>query len=155
LDESAVLACVAYVNFNLIRANMPSTPEELSCRSIQKRIPVIKQQNNQPYQIMPFVGNLREDIPKGINYSLRYYYKLVDTTGRCIRGEKSGYTYNREFPIITKLELFTEQLLTLTTKSQSTFLCSRERKGDATISNPHSSSKTARDGQSKSVTQTG
>jgi putative transposase len=30
LDESAVLACVAYVNLNPIRANMPSTPEELS-----------------------------------------------------------------------------------------------------------------------------
>jgi hypothetical protein len=66
LDESAVLACVAYVNLNPIRANMPSTPEELSCRSIQKRTHVIKQQNNQPYQIMPFVGNLRKDMPKAL-----------------------------------------------------------------------------------------
>jgi hypothetical protein len=34
---------------------------------------------------MPFVGNLRQDMPKGIAYSLKDYCELVDTTGKKIK----------------------------------------------------------------------
>jgi REP element-mobilizing transposase RayT len=121
LDEAAVLACMAYVDLNPIRANMAKTPEESTHTSIQKRTHAIKQQKNQPHHLMPFVGNSIQDMPKGISYSLKDYCELVDTTGRCIREDKTGYIENRKFPILTRLGLEPEQWLTLTTEFEKHF----------------------------------
>jgi hypothetical protein len=70
---------------------------------------------------MPFVGKPMQDMPKGISYSLKDYCELVDTTGRCIREDKTGYIENREFPILTRLGLEPEQWLTLTTEFEKHF----------------------------------
>ena len=121
LDEAAVLACMAYVDLNPIRAKIAKTPEESSHTSIQKRSHAIKQQKNQPHHLMPFVGNPRQYMPKGISYSLKDYCELVDTTGRCIREDKTGYIENREFPILTRLGLDAKQWLTLTTEFEKHF----------------------------------
>ncbi|MFT6992362.1 MAG: hypothetical protein ACJASL_004362 [Paraglaciecola sp.] len=40
---------------------------------------------------MRFVGNHRQDMPKGIAYSLIGYCELVDCTGCYIREDKAGY----------------------------------------------------------------
>ncbi|MFT4942245.1 MAG: hypothetical protein ACI88A_005321 [Paraglaciecola sp.] len=44
LDESAVLACMAYVDLNPIRANMEATPETSKHTSIKKTYPGSKKQ---------------------------------------------------------------------------------------------------------------
>jgi hypothetical protein len=72
---------MAYVDLNPIRANMAKTPETSDHTSIQQRINATKQ-TQQPNNLMPFVGNLRQDMPKGIAYSLKDYCELVDTTGK-------------------------------------------------------------------------
>lgn len=90
LDESAVLACMAYVDLNPIRANMAKTPEESSHTSIQKCSNAVKQQKSQPRHLMPFVGNHRLNMPKGLAFQLIDYCELVDTTGRCIQEDKGG-----------------------------------------------------------------
>ena len=90
LDESAVLTCMAYVDLNPIRAKMATTPETSKHTSIQNRIQALIK-GEQPKNLMHFVGNHRQNMPKGIAYSLIDYCELVDCTGRCIREDKAGY----------------------------------------------------------------
>ncbi|QHJ10896.1 hypothetical protein FX988_01118 [Paraglaciecola mesophila] len=121
LDESAVLACMAYVDLNPIRAKMAKTPETSKHTSIKKRIHAVKNQQSQPSVLMPFVGNHRENRPTGIAYSLKDYCELIDTTGRCIRDDKAGHIDNTHSPILQRLRLDSAQWLTLTTEFEKHF----------------------------------
>jgi REP element-mobilizing transposase RayT len=121
LDESALLACMAYVDLNPIRAKMAKRPETSKHTSIKKRLHAAKNQQLQPSVLMPFVSNLRENMSKGIAYSLKDYIKLVDTTGRCIRDDKAGHIDNTHSPILQRLGLDAAQWLTLTTEFEKHF----------------------------------
>jgi len=50
---------------------------------------------NHPQQqsktLMPFAGNPREAMPKGLPFKLTDYIELVDLSGRIIREEKKGF----------------------------------------------------------------
>ena len=70
---------------------------------------------------MRFVGNHRQDMPKGIACSLIDYCELVDCTGRCIREDKAGYIERHHSPILECLGLDIEQWLTLTTEFEQHF----------------------------------
>ncbi|WP_339720364.1 transposase [uncultured Paraglaciecola sp.] len=120
LDESAVLACMAYVDLNPIRAKMNSTPETSKHTSIQQRIHALIK-GEQPRKLMRFVGNYKQNMPKGIAYSLIDYCELVDCTGRCIREDKAGYIEHHNSPILEGLGLNSEQWLTLTTEFEQHF----------------------------------
>jgi len=120
LDESAVLACMAYVDLNPIRAKMETTPETSKHTSIQNRIQALIK-GEQPKKLMRFVGNHRQDMPKGIAYSLIDYCELVDCTGRCIRDGKAGYIEHHNSPILARLGLDSEQWFTLTTEFEQHF----------------------------------
>jgi REP element-mobilizing transposase RayT len=120
LDDTAVLACMAYVDLNPIRANMNSTPETSKHTSIRTRIQSIIK-GEQPKKLMPFVGNHRQDMPKGIAYSIIDYCELVDATGRCIRDDKAGHIESHHSPILQRLGLGTEQWFTLTTEFEQHF----------------------------------
>jgi hypothetical protein len=119
-DESAVLACMAYVDLNPIRAKMDTTPETSKHTSIQQRIHALIK-GEQPKNLMRFVGNHRQDMPKGIAHSLIDYCELVDSTGRCIREDKAGYIEQHHSPILACLGLDSEQWLTLTTEFEQHF----------------------------------
>ena len=120
LDESALLACMAYVDLNPIRAKMDTTPETSKHTSIQHRIHALIK-GEQPLKLMRFVGNPRQNMPKGIAYSLIDYCELVDCTGRCIREDKVGHIEHHHSPILERLGLETEQWLTLTTEFENHF----------------------------------
>jgi len=120
LDETAVLACMAYVDLNPIRAKMETTPETSKHTSIQHRIQALIK-GEQPKNLMRFVGNHRQDIPKGITYSLIDYCELVDCTGRCIREDKASCIEQYHSPILACLGLDSEQWLTLTTEFEQHF----------------------------------
>jgi len=120
LDESAVLACMAYVDLNPIRAKMETTPETSKHTSIQNRINALIK-GEQPKKLMKFIGNHRQNMPKGIAYSLIDYCELVDCTGRCIREDKAGYIENHHSPILERIGIDSEQWLTLTTQFEQHF----------------------------------
>jgi hypothetical protein len=96
---------MAYVNVNPIRAKMETTPETSKHTSIKKRTLAVKNKQQQPNILMPFVGNPRQNLPKGIAFQLKDYCELVDTTGRCIRDETAGYIDNSHSPILKCLGL--------------------------------------------------
>jgi hypothetical protein len=65
LDESALAACMAYIDLNPIRVGLAKTPEASTHTSIQKRIKqacaskVPNRFEQKPPALLPFVGNPR------------------------------------------------------------------------------------------------
>ena len=121
LDESAVLACMAYVDLNPIRSKIANTAETSHHTSIKQRTHAVTQNKPQPYRLMPFVGNPRQDMPKGLAFSLKDYCDLVNTTGRVIRADKAGHIDYAQSPILNRLGISEEQWLTLTTEFEQHF----------------------------------
>ena len=80
LDEPALAACMAYVDLNPVRARMARTPEQSDHTSIQQRIKQAlnvsspgHQEKEQPEALLNFVGNPRQDMPKGLPFNLTDY----------------------------------------------------------------------------------
>lgn len=115
LDEAAVMACMAYVDLNPIRANIADTPEESDHTSVKKRIHAMQNlPPEQPKALMPLVGNPRKEMPKGLAFSLKDYLELIDWTGRCIRDDKRGSISSDLPPILKRLQIEEEAWLSLT-----------------------------------------
>ncbi|WP_339673565.1 transposase [Dasania marina] len=121
LDEKALLACMAYVDLNPIRAKLAKTPEQSQHTSIKKRINAIKQQQHQPKALARFIGNPRDPMPEGIPFHLKDYIELVDWTGRIIRSDKRGAINQQLPPILERLAIEPQQWLTLSTQFESRF----------------------------------
>ncbi len=126
LDEQALLSCMAYVDLNPVRAALAATPEQSNHTSIQHRIchwkhhrsETITYQETHPFQpkdLLPFAGNLRQEIPKGIIYNLTDYLELVDWTGRQIREDKVGSISENSKPILERLAISPEHWVYLCT----------------------------------------
>ena len=131
LDEKAVLSAMTYVDLNPIRAAVAATPETSDHTSIKLRIEYWKKKSNQqlddqnesfqPKSLMPFVGNLRQRMPKGLIFNLIDYIELVDWTGRIIRDDKHGAIHGASPPIIKRLNISTDHWLELSTKFEYRF----------------------------------
>lgn len=77
---------------------METTPETSKHTSIQQRILcLIKGEPTR--KRMSFVSNHRQNMPKGMAYSLIDYYELVDCIGQCIRSDEVGYIEHSHNPI--------------------------------------------------------
>ena len=96
LDERALLACMAYVDLNPIRAAMAQTPEQSNFTSIQERI-------NQPDS--SGLITLGENADNAISYNLKDYLELVDWGGREIKHNKRGYIPVHAPPILVRLKM--------------------------------------------------
>jgi len=95
LDETALLACMAYVDLNPIRAAIHNTPEESDFTSIQQRLISLSRaksnQHAQPTSLLPFTGYQPHNKKQiGLPFKLIDYFNLVEWTGRCIREDKRG-----------------------------------------------------------------
>ncbi|MDO6428809.1 transposase [Thalassotalea sp. 1_MG-2023] len=95
LDETALLACMAYVDLNPIRAAISETPETSDFTSVQNRIITLANAKNsqqaQPSKLLPFIGYQSHcKKQKGLPFMLIDYFELVEWTGRCIREDKRG-----------------------------------------------------------------
>jgi REP element-mobilizing transposase RayT len=113
LDEAAVLACMAYVDLNPIRANMATTPENSDHTSIQRRIhSAIK--GEQPIELLPFVGDECQNMPDGLMFSVKDYIVLVEDTGRIIREDKRATISSNSQYILNRLNLPVDNWLKIT-----------------------------------------
>ncbi|MBO1519548.1 transposase [Oceanisphaera pacifica] len=113
LDEAAVLACMTYVDLNPIRANMATTPETSKHTSIKRRIYAAKQ-GAQPKRLLPFVGNDRKELPKGLLFDVKDYITLVDDMGRILRDDKGGAIAESTANILNRLNISLENWLKIT-----------------------------------------
>ncbi|WP_299805615.1 transposase [uncultured Shewanella sp.] len=114
LDEAAVLACMAYVELNPIRAKIAKTPEKSDFTSLQLRVTAALR-GKQPAKLLPFIGNETKLQSKGINFSLKDYLTLVDETGRIIRDDKHGAISQSAARILERLNIPSENWLKLAT----------------------------------------
>jgi REP element-mobilizing transposase RayT len=129
LDEGALLAAMAYVDLNPIRAKAASTPETSAFTSIYERIQMVAKQlknktiktttyheptfakrcdnTKQPQSLMAF-GNDKEPTLSSIHtidFRLSDYLHLIDETGRFLREDKRGAIPQQLSPILSRLHL--------------------------------------------------
>jgi REP element-mobilizing transposase RayT len=102
LDARAVLACMAYVDLNPIRAAMAKTPEKSNYTSIQERILHPNDTNLRPFA---------EQDDEGIPFNLKDYLELVDWGGREVKRHKRGYIPAHAPPILARLQMDASPLL--------------------------------------------
>lgn len=119
LDDKALLACMAYVDLNPVRAAIAKTPEASEYTCVKHRIESLK--SNTPHQetIEEFVGIESEDI--GLPFLLCDYLELVDWTGRILRADKRGSISTDLPPILERLEFNNKNWKSLTTSFETQF----------------------------------
>ena len=111
LDEKALAACMAYVDLNPLRARMANTPETSDYTSIKQRAKTAQAAHSpthprqQAKRLLPFAGNPRQDMPKGLPFRLTDYLELVDWSGRIIRDDKRGAISNQLPPLLERLQI--------------------------------------------------
>ncbi|MGL4517838.1 MAG: transposase [Shewanella sp.] len=102
LTESALLACMAYVDLNPIRAALTDRPEQSDYTSIKQRLDNDPDTHILPPLLLPFA---RQGQPDGLPYAFADYLMLVDWTGRAIRADKRGHIPTSLAPILVRLGL--------------------------------------------------
>ena len=96
LDERALLACMAYVELNPIRAAMATTPEQSDYTSVQERI-----EHPDGCFLVPFSAQGNDTLP----FNLQDYLELVDWGGREVKRNKRGYIPASTPPILVRLKM--------------------------------------------------
>jgi REP element-mobilizing transposase RayT len=144
LDEGAVLAVMAYVDLNPIRAAMAKTPEESDYTSVQQRIveqaPTVASGDTEAIKalpedlqaaigkLMPFADQIDPstaefDAHRAIAHLpciLNDYLELVDWSGRAIAHGKRGAINADLPPILERLKLRPEAYLKYIRRDQET-----------------------------------
>ncbi|MBT3022837.1 MAG: transposase [Candidatus Thiodiazotropha sp. (ex Lucina aurantia)] len=127
LDEKALAACMAYVDLNPVRAGMAKTPEQSEYTSIAERTTKLERcrnrtnKANNPAGLLPFAGDPRKNLPKGLPFRLNDYLELVDWTGRAILETKRGHVPGNQPPILDRLAIDPQHWLYMTQHFESRF----------------------------------
>jgi hypothetical protein len=101
LDEAGLLTAMAYVDLNPIRAGAASSPETSKFTSIYQRIRAIKQRPVKGPGLAKFHGQAAKHT---LPCSQEDYLKLIDWTGRAIRGGQ-GRINAKLPPILIRLNI--------------------------------------------------
>ncbi len=123
-SEKALLACMAYVDLNPVRAGESDTPEHSSYTSIKERLspsfslsdtirrqpetsplkdcrvpitPLVRFQDQPAITLQPF--------PAVLPFTFRNYLELLDWSGRSIRDDKRGHISARMPSILQRLSI--------------------------------------------------
>jgi len=133
LDEKALAACMAYVDLNPVRAAMAKVPEASEYTSVKQRSKQAKQSvksmtnpnhiKHQPKDLMPFVGNPRMNMPKGLPFALKDYLELVDWTGRQVRANKRGSISSAIPPLLERMGMEPDKWMMASCHFEARFKC--------------------------------
>ena len=137
-DEGAVLACMAYVDLNPIRAGLAKTPEESDCTSAQDRIVSLQAKKRLETKLSPNLQNLNAQAKslekhlkradwltpvesirvgqeeQGWLLTLDEYLRVLDETGRIMKQGKRGAIPLGLAPILIRMKLKEENWLQAT-----------------------------------------
>lgn len=105
LDEKALLAAMAYVDLNPVRANVASTPETSNFTSVKRRLTSIQTPQIVSH-LAPFSGSNSEG---AIPFQFSEYLELLDWLGRQVREDKKGHIPPDLPPILARINLSPEQ----------------------------------------------
>jgi hypothetical protein len=90
---------------------MAEAPESSEYTSITDRITTAKGSGKskippkKPAHLLPFIGNLRKVMPKGLPFNLTDYLELAEWTGWFLREDKRGYITQDQPPILERLQI--------------------------------------------------
>ena len=110
-DDAALLACMAYVDLNPVRAGLAENLSDSEFTSIQDRILRAKRKNPQHPApgLMPFAETSKDyDKRPMVPFSYRGYLVLVDWAGRIKHPNKRGVIKAKEPALLEKLGLSPE-----------------------------------------------
>ena len=119
LDEQALLACMAYVDLNPIRAELAQSLETSDFTSIKRRIKALKGLHSPHPCLDDFVG-IKKDAD-GIPFALSDYIELVDWSGRLIHPNKRGFINTDAPPMLSSLRFEQDAWETLVTQFETCF----------------------------------
>ncbi|MGO1502964.1 MAG: transposase [Marinobacter sp.] len=135
--EEALLACMAYVDLNPVRAAIADTPEQSDYTSIKERISpqfnlaeaVRSQAERQSLNefsvplkpLLGFEGVIRNGFQRGILFGFEDYLELVDCTGRISRNDKRGAIDENALPILERLNIDPGQWCERATRFEATY----------------------------------
>jgi len=125
LDEKALVACLAYVDLNPVRAKIAATPEESQYTSIYRRLGQSRGCSNlkvgrQPDELIPFSAVQESNTRTYLPFDLKEYLMLLDWTGRGLVDRK-GVIKDTQPPILERLGFKVAQWITLTKSFESSF----------------------------------
>jgi REP element-mobilizing transposase RayT len=133
LDEAAILACMAYVDLNPIRADIAQTPETCDYTSIKQRIHQTlhpeSQRESQPEnhtenqyknkKLYAFTGHYNKNNPDGLPFTFNDYIELIEESGRTLRNDKRGHIHQNTPPILQRLNMNSKNWMYLTQHFES------------------------------------
>lgn len=114
-DEAALLACLAYVDLNPIRAGIALSSETSDYTSVQRRIEALLGNTGQADWLAPLeldkteIGPLSSSTPQrasdigALPMTVADYLELLDWTGRQLHSDNEGSIPNHFAPIFTRL----------------------------------------------------
>jgi REP element-mobilizing transposase RayT len=133
LDEAALIACMAYVDLNPVRAGMAATPESSDYTSIQQRIGEVGGAGHARTELLDDAEDLSVVIPRLMSFSgrldgddglpceLKDYLELVDWSGRAIHPNKRGSIADHQPKILQRLQIEPSALLSYLSRKEDKF----------------------------------
>lgn len=110
LDDTALLACMVYVDLNPVRAGAAETLQNCDYASIQARVRALgggrrggsgtEQHPAAVDCLLPFQDEKNEMYPCKLPFGYSAYIDLVEWTGRAVRHDKAGHIPRHVVPIL-------------------------------------------------------